>query len=76
VEAAFKTLKGALCAASILAYTRPGEKFIFDTDASNVGIGRVLSQAQDEQGRVIVYNSKTLIRRREITSSPHENNMS
>jgi hypothetical protein len=31
VEAAFQTLKGALCAAPILAYPRPGERFIVDT---------------------------------------------
>jgi hypothetical protein len=44
VEAAFKTLKGALCTAAILASPQPGERFIMDTDASNVGIGGVLSQ--------------------------------
>jgi hypothetical protein len=31
-----------------------------DTDASNVGIGGVLSQVQDWQKRVIAYYSKTL----------------
>jgi hypothetical protein len=60
VEAAFKTLKGALCTAHILAYPQPGERFIVDTDASNVGIGGVLSQVQDGQKRVMVYYSKTL----------------
>jgi hypothetical protein len=43
LEAAFKTLKGYLCTAPILAYSQPGERFIVDTDASNVGIGGVLS---------------------------------
>jgi hypothetical protein len=60
VEAAFKTLKGALCTAPILAYPQPGEKFNVDTDANNVGIGGVLSQVQDGQERVIAYYSKTL----------------
>ena len=60
VEAAFQTLKGALCAAPILAYPQPGEKFIVNTDASNVGIGGVLSQIQDGQERVIAYFSKRL----------------
>jgi hypothetical protein len=50
VEAAFQTLKGALCAAPILAYPQPGEKFIVDTDASNVGIG----------GDVVLYDRLTL----------------
>jgi hypothetical protein len=48
VEAAIKTLKGALCTAPILAYCQPGERIIVDTDASNVRIGGVLSQVQDE----------------------------
>jgi hypothetical protein len=60
VEAAFQALKEALCAAPILAYPQPGGKFIVDTDASNVGVGGVLSQLQDGQERVISYYSKTL----------------
>jgi hypothetical protein len=59
-EAAFQMLKGALCAALILAYPKPGERFIVDTDASNVRIGGVLSQIQDGQGLVIACYSKTL----------------
>jgi hypothetical protein len=47
VDDAFQTLMGALCAATILAYPKPGERFIVDTDASNFGIGGVLSQVQD-----------------------------
>jgi hypothetical protein len=50
------------------------ERFIVDTDASNVGIGRMLSQIQDGQERVIAYYSKMLnteernycVRRREL----------
>jgi hypothetical protein len=53
-------VKGALCAAPILAYPHPGEKFIVDTDSSNFGIGGVLSQVQDGQERVIGYYTKTL----------------
>jgi hypothetical protein len=60
VEAAFQTLKGALCAVPILAYRKPGERFIVDTNASNFGIGGVLSQMQDGQKRVTAYYSKTL----------------
>jgi hypothetical protein len=56
----FKTLEGALCTASILAYPQPGERFIMDTDASNVGIRGVPSQVQDGQERVIAYYSKML----------------
>ena len=59
-ETAFQALKEALCTAPVLGYLRPGEKFIIDTDASNVGIGGVLSQVQDGSEWVIVYFSKTL----------------
>jgi hypothetical protein len=60
VEAAFKALKGALCTATILAYPQPGERFVVDTDASNVGVGGVLSQVQGGKERAIAYYSKTL----------------
>jgi hypothetical protein len=46
-ESAFETLKLTLRASSILAYPKSGERFIVGTDASNVGIGGVLSQVQD-----------------------------
>jgi hypothetical protein len=49
VEAAFQTLKGALCAAPIHAYPKPGERFIVDTDASNFGIGGVLSKCKTDR---------------------------
>jgi hypothetical protein len=54
-EAAFQMLKEALCPALILAYTKPGERFIVETDASNVRIGGELSQVQDRQVQVTAY---------------------
>jgi hypothetical protein len=39
MEAAFQTLEATLCAAPILAYPRPGERFVVHRDASNIGIG-------------------------------------
>jgi hypothetical protein len=39
VEAAFQTLKVALCTDPILAYRQLREWFVVDTDASNVGVG-------------------------------------
>jgi hypothetical protein len=60
VEVSFQTLKGGVCAVPILAHPQPGERFIVDTDASNVGIGGVLFQVQEGQERVIAYCSKTL----------------
>jgi hypothetical protein len=46
-ETAFHSLKDALCTTPVLGYPQSGEKFIIDTDASNVGIGGVLYQVQD-----------------------------
>ena len=57
---AFDTLKQALVSSPILAYPDPNAEFILDTDASNFGIGSVLSQVQDGHEKVIAYYSKTL----------------
>ena len=59
-QAAFEILKEKLCSAHILACPKPGLKYILDTDASDVGIGAVLSQVQDGKERVIAYASKKL----------------
>jgi hypothetical protein len=40
--ATFQSLKQTLCFTPTLGYTQPGEKFIVDTDVSNVGIGVLL----------------------------------
>jgi hypothetical protein len=54
-EGAFKALKAALCAAPVLAYPTRDDPFILDTDASNDGIGAVLSQKQNGVERVICF---------------------
>ena len=60
-EAAFQEIRHRLTTAPVLAfpdYTRP---FILDTDASDTGIGAVLSQVLEEGGeRVIAYGSRVL----------------
>ena len=61
-EAAFLQLKHALTSAPVLGYPNPTGEFILDTDASNYGIGAVLSQLQDGQERVIAYFSRSLNR--------------
>ena len=61
-ERAFRRLKSSLLSAPILAYPRMEGQYILDTDASNTGIGAVLSQMQQGEERVIAYGSKTLSR--------------
>ncbi len=69
-QQAFEQLKEALCQAPTLAFPVPGAKFILDTDASDRGIGAVLSQlipiGQGKDGeevyeeKVLSYASRTL----------------
>ena len=44
---AFQTFKRSLTTAPIIAYPKEIGEFILDTDASNAGIGAVLSQRQN-----------------------------
>lgn len=57
---AFRRLKAALCSSPILSYPQPKGLYVLDTDASNLGIGSVLSQIQGGQERVIEFYSKVL----------------
>jgi len=59
-EAAFKKLKELLITAPILAMPTSEGEYILDTDASDIGLGAVLSQSQDGVERVIAYASRTL----------------
>ncbi len=61
-EEAFKQLQLALTGAPVLAYPDPDGEFTVDTDASNLGLGAVLSQNQGGEERVIAYFSRTLSR--------------
>lgn len=45
----------------ILSYPSQAKLFILDTDASNCGIGAVLSQVQSGEEKVIIYFSKVFI---------------
>jgi hypothetical protein len=59
-EDGFSQLKEALISAPVLAYPDMEATFILDTDASDYGIGGVVSQVQNGEERVISYASKTL----------------
>lgn len=59
-DAAFQTLKRNLTTAPVLAYPLFDLPFLVHTDASNVGLGTVLSQVQNGQERVIAYAAKSL----------------
>ena len=59
-EHAFHHLKHLLTTAPVLAYPQFNHQFILDTDASQEGVGAVLSQNIDGHERVIAYASRTL----------------
>jgi len=55
-----KGLKERLVSSRILSFPNEFEEFILDTDASNHGIGAVLSQIQGDSEKVIAYYSRIL----------------
>ena len=59
-EQAFQILKERLVTSPILAYPNNKDPFILDTDASDFGIGAVLSQVQDGEEKVLAYASRAL----------------
>ncbi|GBM95633.1 Retrovirus-related Pol polyprotein from transposon 412 [Araneus ventricosus] len=59
-EKSFNSLKQSLITSPVLTYPRTDKEFILDTDASNEGIGDVLSQKIGNEGCVIAYFSKSL----------------
>lgn len=59
-QRAFEELKRMLSSSPILAFPKKEGEFILDTDASNIGIGAVLSQKQGEEEKVIAYFSRVL----------------
>ncbi|XP_075908909.1 uncharacterized protein LOC142905723 [Petromyzon marinus] len=59
-QAVFDSLRNALVTAPSLAYPDFSVPFVLDTDASNTGIGGVLSQKVDGIERVVAYGSRVL----------------
>ena len=61
-EAAFSLLKTELVNAPVLKYPDFTKPFILDTDASEMGIGAVLSQNIDGREYVVAYGSRALLK--------------
>lgn len=59
-KGAFCRLKTLLTTAPILAFPTVDGLFILDTDASNTGLGAVLSQVQGGEEKVNAFHSKSL----------------
>jgi len=59
-DIAFAELKLRLCSSPILTFSDFSLPFILDTDASQSGIGVVLSQEQSGEEKVIAFASRTL----------------
>ena len=59
-QQAFEALKVALTKTPVLVLPTVDDDFILDTDASNVGIGAVLSRTKDGREQVIAYFSRAL----------------
>ena len=57
---AFNLMKEGLTTAPVLGYPDPGLPYILDSEASDTGVGAVLSQLQGGEERVVAYYSKTL----------------
>ena len=61
MDEAFAELKEMLCNAPILAYPNVREPFILDCDASDEGIGAVLSQLGEEgKEGLVAYFAKSM----------------
>ena len=54
-NASFNELKARLASGPILAFPDFSKTFILDTDASDVGLGAVLSQKHEGKERVVAY---------------------
>ena len=59
-DSAFRMLKEKLVSAPVLAFPCFSEEFVVDCDASDYGLGAVISQQQDGDEKVIAYASRVL----------------
>ena len=68
-EAAFKKLKEVLCSAPVLRTPDFTQPFIVQTDASDRGVGAVLSQSREDGDQPVAFFSKKLLPREERYST-------
>lgn len=60
-DTAFSTLKANLCSTPVLAFPVLDRQFVLQTDASDVGLGAILTQIDGKGNeRVVSYASRTL----------------
>ena len=71
-SSAFSVLRESLIHAPILTFPTETGQYILDKDASNFGLGGVLSQIQDGVERVVAYCSRTLCPLNDVTAPPNE----
>jgi hypothetical protein len=62
-EAAFQALKDALCSHPVLVTPDFSKNLLVQTDASDTGVGAVLSQEQEGEEHPIIYVSRKLLPR-------------
>ena len=66
---AFDALRACLISPPVLSYTDYSRRFVLDTDASDIGIGAVLSQVDASGSEVVIaYASRTLSHARAMYS--------
>ena len=73
-DVAFQELKSILCSSPVLASPDFSRSFILQTDASERGVGAVLSQCDDDgQKHPFAYFSRKLLPREEHYSTLRKN---
>ena len=68
-DLAFRVLKEKLVSAPVLAFPCFDQEFVVDCDASDYGLGAVISQRQDRDEKVIAYASRELELELELRAS-------
>ena len=68
-EKAFQDLKSALCSGPVLVTSDFPKPMVVQTDASETGVGAVLSQLHEGEEHPIIYISRKLLQRKQKYST-------